>query len=250
MADRLRLLLLGGTREAADLAAAAAADPNLEVISSLAGRTRRPGPIAGTVRVGGFGGADGLAGYLRQAEIDLLVDATHPFAATMSRHAAAATVAAGVPRLTIVRPPWRAEPGDHWTTVADAAAAAAALAERARRAFLTVGRREIPAFAGLTEVWFLVRLIDPPEPPPALARHRIVVGRPPFAEGAEIALLVQHRIDTLVAKNSGGEWTYGKIAAARHLGLPVVMLRRPPPPSGETVTGVADALAWIERHLL
>ncbi len=248
MADRLRLLLLGGTREAADLAAAAAADPKLEVISSLAGRTRRPGPIAGTVRVGGFGGADGLAGSLRQAEIDLLVDATHPFAATMSGHAAAAADETGVPRLTLTRPPWQAEPGDHWIPVADAAGAAAVLAERSRRAFLTVGRREIAAFAELTRVWFLVRLIDPPEPPLALVRLRVIVGRPPFAEAQEVALLRQHRIDTLVAKNSGGEWTYGKIAAARRLGLPVVMVRRPAPPTGETVASVAAALAWIGGH--
>lgn len=248
MADRTRLLLLGGTREAADLAAAAAADPRLEVISSLAGRTRRPAPIAGAVRVGGFGGADGLARYLAAEKVDLLVDATHPFAATMSRHAAAAAATAGVPRLTVVRPPWQAAPGDNWIAVVDAAAAAAALVGHAHRAFLTVGRREIPAFAELPEIWFLVRLIDPPERPLALARHQVVIGRPPFAEADEIALLRHHRIDTLVAKNSGGEWTHGKITAARRLGLPVVMLDRPPPPSGATVTGVADALAWIDRH--
>lgn len=249
MADPRRLLLLGGTREALDLAHRAVADRRLHVITSLAGRTRDPAAVPGELRIGGFGGAEGLARYLRQAAIDLVIDATHPFAATMAGNAAEACEAAEVPRLKLLRPPWQAIDGDRWIEVPDTAAAAAALPNLAKRAFLTTGRQELAALAGLRDIWFLVRLIDPPETPLALARHQVILDRGPFGEADELALLREHRIEALVAKNSGGDLTYAKIAAARRLGLGVVMLRRPLAPPGPMVAGVEAALAWIDARL-
>jgi precorrin-6A/cobalt-precorrin-6A reductase len=244
---RRRLLILGGTREAHELAARAAALPGIEVVSSLAGRTRAPQLPDGNVRRGGFGGADGLARYLDAAAIDAVIDATHPFAATISRHAAEACAAAGRPRLMLVRPLWRREPGDHWIEVADMAGAAAALDGLAARVFLAIGRQELAAFAGRRGIWFLVRLVEPPEAPLPLDAYELVLGRGPFAVADEIELLRSRRIGALVSKNSGGEATYAKIAAARALGLPVVMVRRPALPEGETAASVDDAVAWLAR---
>lgn len=246
-ASRHRVLILGGTGEALDLAARLAADPSLAVTTSLAGRTtghRRP---AGELRVGGFGGADGLAAYLRAAGVDRLIDATHPFAATVSRHAAIACAQAGVPRLVLLRPPWTPVDGDFWIAAATLEEAAAAVGRYGRRAFLSVGRQALEAFAGRSDLWFLVRLVEAPRVPLALARHAVVIGRGPFPEEAEAVLLAEHRIEVVVSKNSGGGATYGKIAAARQLGLPVVMLERPPPPPGETVAAVGAAVAWLNR---
>ncbi len=240
-----RLLLLGGTREALDLAQVASGNPRLEIVSSLAGRTRAPAHIPGEVRVGGFGGAEGLARYLEAQPIDLLVDATHPFAETMAGNAAEACREAGVPRLKLLRPAWNRQAGDRWIEVDSAEQAAEALPDPARRVFLTIGQRDLQAFARHPEVWFLVRLIDPPDLPLPLARHELLLGRGPFAEADEIALLRAHRIEALVAKNSGGKLTHAKIAAARRLGLPVVMRRRPQAPPGETVETVDQALARI-----
>lgn len=249
MTEARRLLILGGTREALDLARLATADPRLHVITSLAGRTRARAAIPGEVRVGGFGGAEGLARYLREAGIDLVIDATHPFAATMAGNAAKACEAAGVPRLKLLRPPWCAVDGDRWIEVPDTAAAAAALPGLAKRVFLTSGQRNLTAFAALEDTWFLVRLIDPPEAPIPLTQHRLIQARGPFAEDDEIALLGEHRIEAVVAKNSGGALTYAKVAAARRLGLAVVMLRRPAPAGGETAGSVGAALAWIDARL-
>ncbi len=245
MAEARRLLILGGTREALDLARRATADPRLHVITSLAGRTRAPAAVPGALRVGGFGGPGGLARYLREAAIDLVIDATHPFAATMARNAAEACAATRVLRLKLLRPLWRAAEGDHWIEVPDSAAAAAQLPDLAKRVFLTSGRRELAAFAALAETWFLVRLIEPPEGPLPLARHRLILARGPFAEDDETALLTEHRIEAVVAKNSGGALTYAKIAAARALALPVVMVQRPEAPGGETVESVEAAAAWL-----
>ena len=247
MVEARRLLVLGGTREALDLARRATADPRLHVITSLAGRTRAPAAVPGELRVGGFGGAEGLARYLREAAIDLVVDATHPFAATMAGNAAAAGEAAGVPRLKLLRPPWRAEDGDRWIEVADTAAAAAALPGLAERVFLTTGRQDIEAFAGCADIRFLVRLIDPPDEPLPLADHEVILARGPFEIDEEAALLETHRIGALVSKNSGGTMTRAKIEAARRLGLPVVMIQRTAPPAGELVESVGGALKWIER---
>lgn len=242
-----RLLILGGTGEALALAEQASWLPNLRVTTSLAGRTRKPVMPAGEARVGGFGGADGLAEYLRDAAIDLVVDATHPFAAKISRNAVAARAATGVPLLTLTRPAWIPRDGDRWTVVADADAAASVLAP-ASRVFLAVGRGSVSSFAQ-ADAWFLVRVIDPPDAAPPLSDYTLIEGRGPFRLDNERALLAKHRIDIVVAKNSGGEGTYAKIAAARALGLPVVMIRRPPPPPGESVETVDEVINWIGERL-
>jgi len=241
------VLVLGGTQDGAAIARALAADPAIHTISSLAGRTRNPGPIAGEVRSGGFGGAAGLARYLKGARIDLLVDATHPFAAAISRHAAEAGVAAGVPRVQLQRPPWSPQDGDRWIEVDDVNAAARAVSAQGSRAFLTVGRQELGAFAASEQVWFLIRLIDPPAAPIALASFELLCARGPFEAAAEETLMRDHAIDVLVSKNSGGQATYGKITAARNLCIPVVMVRPPPAQPGDQVSDVAAACAWVRE---
>jgi precorrin-6A/cobalt-precorrin-6A reductase len=242
----MRVLILAGTSEAAALAEACAGREGLVAISSLAGRTCTPRPLPGTVRVGGFGGAGGLERFLRSERIERLVDASHPFAVQIGRHAVAACRAAGVPRLRLLRPPWRAVAGDHWHEVDSLADAAQLLPEVGRRVFLTVGQKELGAFAGVAQVWFLVRTIEPPAAMP-LAQALCLQARGPFALADELALLREHRIDVLVTKASGGTATYPKLAAARELGLPVIMLRRPTPPPGPLVDNIEAALAWLER---
>lgn len=238
-----RLLILGGTADAARLARALAEFPHIEVISSLAGRTEGVPSLPGRVRVGGFGGAAGLAEFLRAEGIDRVVDATHPFAARISAHAAEACAAVGVPRLMLARPEWQPVEGDRWVEVEDMAAAVTALPGLGRRAFLTVGIGEVAAFAPLRDIWFLVRLIaDQPLP---LADYTVVTGKGPFDAAAEQALMVAHRVDVVVTKASGGSATYGKIAAARALGLPVLMVKRPPLPEGERVDCVDAAMRWV-----
>lgn len=249
LTEAKKLLILGGTGEAIALAGRLTEDPRLAVITSLAGRTREPAKVAGTVRVGGFGGAAGLATYLEAESIGLLIDATHPFAAQMAANAARACSETGVPRLKLLRPAWRAVEGDHWVEVSDVAASAQAVAGTSRRAFLSVGRQDLAAFAGLEDLWFLVRSIEPLEAACPLADCTVIQGRGPFTEAAEIALLKEHRIDLLVSKNSGGAATYAKIAAARSLGLAVVMIARPQAPPGETVESVEEAVAWVAERL-
>jgi len=240
-----RLLILGGTSEASALAAACSGRGDLEVISSLAGRTSAPRSLAGEVRVGGFGGAAGLEQFLKERAIDRVIDASHPFAERIGRHAAAACRAAGVPRLRLLRPPWQPQAGDRWLEVADLAEAAERLPGLGRRAFLTVGHKDLDAFASLQGVWFLIRTIEPPPAGAPLTQAHWLQARGPFTLEAELELLRTHAIEVLVAKASGGEATYAKLEAARRLGLPVVMARRPPPPQGPVVTTVAEALAWL-----
>jgi len=193
---------------------------------------------------------DGLVAALRDGGFDLLVDATHPFADRMPHHAAAAAETAGVPRLRVLRPPWRAGSGDRWDEVDDLALAARRLAEvGARRVLLTVGRYDLHAFAGLPGgegVRFVVRSIEPPEPLP-LAGATVVTARGPFSVEGEASLLAQHGIDTLVTKNSGAEATAAKLAAAREAGVRVVLVRRPDPPPGPLVETVDEAIAWVVR---
>ena len=246
-----RILILGGTAEAVTLAQRLAEmRPELHVVTSLAGATRDPVLPRGTVRRGGFGGADGLAAFLRDDGIDVLVDATHPFAATMARHAATAAAATATPRLKLLRPMWPRQDGDRWIEVDDAPGAAAALADLgAARVLLTLGRRELDAFAGLCDIAFVVRMIEPPEAPLPLAQAELLLARGPFAEADERALMAGRGIAALVTKAAGGSATAAKIAAARALGLPVVMIRRPAPPPGETVTDVEEAFAWIAARL-
>ena len=245
------VLILGGTGEALALARALALHrPDLAVTTSLAGATSTPVQPPGAVRIGGFGGSEGLGDWLHQAEVAAVVDATHPFAATMAGHAAAACTACGIPRLKLVRPMWQRRDGDRWIAVADAAAAAQALVTLgARRVFLTLGTRELRAFAGLDSMVFTVRMIEAPAEPLPLARADLILARGPFGEREEYALIAGRRIDAVVAKASGGDATRGKIDAARALGLPVVMIARPQMPPGPTVDEPAAVLAWLSQRL-
>jgi precorrin-6A/cobalt-precorrin-6A reductase len=242
-----RVLVLGGSTEASQLARRLADRP-FDVVTSFAGRTRERVQPPGAVRVGGFGGIDGLARYLRGERIDVLVDATHPFAAQMPHHAAAACAGTGVPRLRLCRPPWAAGPGDRWHLVPDLAAAAAEVRRLgARRVFLTTGRQELAPFVPLADTWFLVRAIE--EPSVALPpQSQVVLARGPFDEADEYALLVEHRIDAVVAKNSGGTATAAKLAATRRLEVPVVMVERPPAPPGPQAATVDDAIVWLDAQ--
>lgn len=246
-----RLLILGGTGEAAALARAAVErfGDRLDITTSLAGRTSAPAALAGHVRIGGFGGVEGLTEYLRDQGIDLLIDATHPFAATMSAHARLAAETAGIARLTLARPAWPRHPLDRWVEVAGMAAAAAALPRLGRRAFVTVGTNEIAAFAGLPQVWMLVRLVESPRAPLPLAQHELVIDKGPFTIAGEAALMESRGIDVLVTKASGGAATAAKIEAARARDLPVLMVRRPPPEPGARAWTVDETLAWIAEAL-
>jgi len=237
------LLILGGTAEAAALAAALAG--RLKVTSSLAGRTDHPAPLSGATRIGGFGGAAGLAAWIAAKAVDRVVDATHPFAATISAHAAAACAECRVPLLRLHRAAWRREPDDRWIEVNDMPSAAAALGQLGGRAFLTVGVQELAAFAGLDAVWKLIRLITPPRTGLDLGPHEILLGRGPFTLDEERRLLHCHGITLLVTKASGGAATEAKLVAAREAGLPVIMIRRPAQPGGTVVETVAAAVVWV-----
>jgi precorrin-6A/cobalt-precorrin-6A reductase len=218
-----------------------------EVVSSLAGRVREPTLPAGEVRIGGFGGVEGLRNWLSSNGIDAVVDATHPFAAQITGNAVAAAVVAGVPILVLRRPPWLPAPGDRWTTVATLDAAAERTATLGTRVFLTIGRQGVDAFANLADMWFLIRAIDPPTVPVPV-RHELLLERGPFTVDHELALLRAHRIDVLVTKNSGGSLTEAKLGAARELALPVVMVERPPLPNGiNVVHSTAAALDWLRN---
>jgi len=242
-----RLLILGGTGEAAALARAVLArfGERIEVTTALAGRTARPGPIPGQVRIGGFGGVAGLAQYLAEHEIDRLIDATHPFAAEISRAARLACDQTQVPRLLLLRPAWRRHPLDRWIEVDSVEAAAQIVGRVGRRAWLTVGASEIEHFAAVTGVRFVVRLIDPPRAPLPLRFHEIILGRGPFGLVEERHQLQRHAVDVLVCKASGGTATEAKLVAARELSLPVIMVRRPPPERGLAVDNIEAALDWL-----
>lgn len=243
-----RILILGGTGEARRLAAALAERPDVAVVSSLAGRVRDPALPVGEVRIGGFGGVAGLVEFLRAALIDAVIDATHPFAATISAAAVAASQRVGVPLLVLRRPGWTPGEGDDWHWVPSLAEAAAVLPGLGERVFLTTGRLGLAAFAGLDSHWFLVRAVDPPEPP-VPRRMRLLLDRGPFTLAGERALFTEHRIDVLVTKDSGGEMTAAKLCAARELEVPVVIQARPPAPDAPSVTTVADAVRWLDDVL-
>jgi len=238
------VLVLGGTTDAATLAALLEARAPGRVLSSLAGRTSTPRALPGRTRVGGFGGTAGLAEYLRTEAIVAVVDATHPFAARMSRNAAEACARANVPLLALVRPVWAPRAGDRWSRVPDMAIAAARAAELGTRIFVTVGSRELAAFAALGERCALVRAIEPPrEPLPPGAT--LVLARGPFSEADERVLMLRYRIDVLITKDSGGDATVAKLAAARALGVPVVVVDRPARPAVPTTATPLGALAWL-----
>ena len=242
-----RILILGGTAEARQLAARLAARTDLAVTLSLAGRTASPAPQPVPVRSGGFGGADGLADYLSAARIDALIDATHPYAATISENAARAASQTGVAFLALRRPPWPRMAGDRWIEVADVAGAVAALGEAPRRVFVTLGRNELAPLLRAPQHHYLIRSVDPVDPPLALPHADYVTARGPFDEAAERALMTKERIALVVSKNSGGPASYGKIAAARALGVPVIMLRRPALPTAPSVETIDDVLAWLDH---
>ncbi|MEE1930051.1 cobalt-precorrin-6A reductase [Streptomyces sp. TRM 70351] len=244
----MRVLVLGGTGEGRRLAEALADVAGVRVVSSVAGRVRGGPQPAGEVRTGGFGGAGGLAAWLVRNRVGCVVDATHPFAAVVSAHAAQAAAGTGVPLLALRRPGWTPGAGDRWVDAGSMAEAAGALAGLGERVFLSVGRQQAGAFAGLDGHWFLLRAVEPPQPP--LPRRRtVVLARGPFTVAGELALLREHRIEVLVSKDSGGGATRAKLTAARLLGLPVVLVRRPPLPEGvASVPDVAGAVAWVRRQ--
>lgn len=245
---RATVLVLGGTSEARALAADLAGRPGLRVISSLAGRVRDPALPVGQVRIGGFGGARGMADWARAEGVGAVVDATHPFADTISAHAVEACARARLPLLRLLRPGWQAQPGDDWHHAGSLAEAASLLPALGARVFLTTGRQGLAAFAALDRLWFLIRCVDPPHGPMP-AHHEVLLARGPYAREPERALMRHFAIGVLVTKDSGGPMTAGKLAAARDLGLPVVMIRRPDPPAAQSVPAVDDAARWVLGQL-
>ncbi|MFY1691772.1 cobalt-precorrin-6A reductase [Plantactinospora sp. WMMB782] len=244
-----RVLLLGGTAEARELAAALVGRPDTMVVSSLAGRVADPRLPLGEVRIGGFGGPEGLARWLVEHAVDALVDGTHPYAARIRSSAVLAAGSTGVPYLRLERPGWTAGPGDRWHRVPDLAAAADLVPRLGRRAFVTTGRQGLAAFLHLTGVELLVRVVDEPTVP-LPGNVTLLRDRGPYQLAAERELLLAHRIDVLVSKDSGGTYTMAKLAAARELGLPVVLVDRPAPIALPAVAAeVAAALAWLETVL-
>jgi precorrin-6A/cobalt-precorrin-6A reductase len=243
-----QVLILGGTSDAAELATRAAQLPGIQVITSLAGRTQNPTTLLGSVRVGSFGGASGLADYLRDRPIHLLIDATHPFAAQISWNAATAAATVGIPHLMLIRPAWQKTSGDRWIEVENNAAAATTLPGLAQRVFLTIGRQELSVFAHLKDIWFLMRMIDPPSPNAAAPKGEVLLERGPFELERERELMIKHGIEAIVSKNSGGMATYAKIIAAQELRIPVVMVQRPSVPPIHQVATVEQALIWVMNY--
>lgn len=237
----MRVLLLGGTSEGRALAARL--HPEVDVISSLAGRVPDPALPVGEVRIGGFGGVEGMRRWLVDSKVDAVVDATHPYAATITAHAAAVCDEVGLPYLVLARPAW--PPGDAIVVGSDAEAAKTIAAERYSRVFLTTGRSGTAAFADV-DAWFLIRAVTAPDPDTLPPHHQLVLSRGPYHYDDELALLRDHGIDALVTKNSGGQMTRPKLDAAAALGIAVVMVDRPPLPGGvTTVSTVDDAAAWV-----
>jgi precorrin-6A/cobalt-precorrin-6A reductase len=240
----VRILILGGTGEARALAAALSGRPGLHVVSSLAGRVSNPALPAGEVRIGGFGGVNGLIAYLRRERMDVMVDATHPFAATITRHAVEAAAAVELPLVVLRRPAWPLEPD--WIRVPDITAAASHLAGLPPGCvFLTTGRRDLAAFAGDDAHHYLVRAVEPPDG--ALPPHlTVLLDRGPYTVDGEAALMREHAVTVLVTKNSGGDLTVAKLVAARERGIPVVVVDRPALPSGAPVLQTVEAaLSWL-----
>jgi precorrin-6A/cobalt-precorrin-6A reductase len=248
----MQLLILGGTGDASILATRAASITNLNIILSLAGRTEtaRNSNSHNTsiqTRIGGFGGIEGLTNYIQQNSIDLIIDATHPFAAQISYHGTEAARICGIPYLILDRPQWEKEIGDNWIEVETIAEAAKILPNVAKRVFLTIGRQELAAFAHLQDIWFLMRSIDPPQPP--IPRGEIILDQAPFALEKERKLLLKYKIEAIVSKNSGGDATYPKVFTARELGIPIIMIKRPSLPQTDRASTVEEALTWLDRSM-
>jgi precorrin-6A/cobalt-precorrin-6A reductase len=248
---RDRVLLLGGTGEASALAQRLAGLPEVAVVNSLAGRTREPVLPPGEIRIGGFGGVDGLLAYIRENRISLLVNATHPFAATMSENAVAVQKQSGIPLLRLLRPAWRKQPEDTWIKAPGLKGAAGICRWLGKRVLLSVGSQEVAVFANLPRAHFFVRMVDPPSTPLPLLSSEVIVAKGPFALADERRLLLDKEIDLVVTKNSGGDATYAKVAAARELSIPVVMIERPETaihPGGEVVDSVDAAFDWVSAY--
>lgn len=243
-----RALILGGTAEASALAEAVAG-AGIDAVLSYAGRVSSPRAQPVPVRTGGFGGAEGLAEYLRAKRITHLIDATHPFAAEMSRNAIAASDRAAVPLIALERPAWMPQAGDNWQCVPDIAGAVAVLDGPAERVFLALGRVNLEAFAARPQHRYLLRLVDAPDAVP-LPDAEVIVARGPFRYSDDLSLLRTHRIMRVVAKNAGGTGARAKIDAARELGLPVVMIDRPDLPARATAGTVAEVMAWLGHDAL
>lgn len=237
-------LILGGTSQASALAQSLA-ELDIRATFSYAGRVAGLKPQPVPVRVGGFGGVDGLCRYLREHRVTHLVDATHPFAEQMSRHAVTAARRTGVASIALTRPPWRPEAGDRWHSVKTMDAAAAALAGPPRRVMLAIGRLHLAAFAAQPQHHYLLRLVESPKAEPVLPDYTLVIDRGPFSLPGELALLRAHRIEWLVCKNAGGDAAVAKLQAARQLDLPVVMIERPPVPDRREAHSVTQVLDWL-----
>ena len=244
-----RVLILGGTTEARGLVERLVGRADCDVISSLAGRVANPRLPTGQVRIGGFGGATGLASWMDREGIRAVIDATHPFAATISWNAAAAAAASHVPLLALRRAAWVPGEDDQWHGVASLEDAALMLPDLGRRHFLTIGRQGVSCFADVRDAWFLVRSVDPPEEPTP-PQMELLLDRGPYSMDAEIALMRARTVDTVITKNSGGQATAAKLAGARELGLPVVMLQRPATPVGvPEVSDVPGAVEWVDAQI-
>ncbi|MDB5556732.1 MAG: Cobalt-precorrin-6x reductase [Rhizobium sp.] len=244
-----RILILGGTTEARQLAERLALRGDIEATISLAGRTMDPKPLPLPTRAGGFGGVNGLVGYLANEKIDLLIDATHPFANQISANAAEAAQRSGTPIFALCRPGWERKEGDRWISVADIASAVEALGSAPRRVFLAIGRQEAGQFSAAPQHAYLVRSVDPVVPPLDVPNCRYILASGPFDEDDETRLLRENNIDVVVSKNSGGAATYAKIGAARALGIEVVVIERRKPAGVRTVGTVAAALELVDQML-
>lgn len=244
----LNILLLGGTSEAARLAKELARRPGIATVLSLAGRTSKAAPSPVPIRIGGFGGIDGLASYLARETVDLVVDATHPFAAQISNNAIAACAKINVPLLAVERPPWERTTGDNWSEHATIQAAIAALPDMPSTVFSALGRSSIPLLCARPEHRYVIRVVDPVPLPAELSDAVVISARGPFRAEDDIALFREHRIACVLAKNSGGDAAYAKIDAARRLQLPVYMVKRPAIAKRLAVPTVDEALTWIARH--
>lgn len=242
-----RLLILGGTGEAAALANRIVDQfgDSLDVISSLAGRVTKPRPLPGRVRVGGFGGIDGLAKYISDEKIDLLIDATHPFATVMSANARHACDQTGTPRLVLVRPPWPELPDEKIIVVESFEIAADAVQKMGTRAFLSFGHRGLDAFDSCANMNFIVRVIEPPADPLPLPHAVLISQRPPFSLAHEKELLEKYQIDVVVSKNSGGMTLPAKITAALDAGIPIILIARPPTEAGDHTEKLSEAMNWV-----
>lgn len=225
------------------------AEAGWPAILSYAGRVASPRAQPVPVRSGGFGGAEGLAAFLRDNGIGQVIDATHPFAAQISRNAIRACAMAGVPLCAFERPPWAAEPGDDWTHVPDVAGAVAALERPGMRVFLAIGRQHVGEFAHLAQHRFLTRLVDAPAPDFPLPDAEVVVARGPFRPEDDLALMRAHGTELLVAKNAGGAGAEAKILAARTLGIPVILIDRPPLPDRLLRGTLAGVMDWLHARL-